>query len=186
MPLPGEGASANTWKWRIQYLRLPTRRSFRLLEVKNKVLSIECSLENSEIGWHPEYTALPYTWDHLVKDQDPGMSLRRYWSLPTSTMLFLSCNAQTTQIIFVLTPYPLILFKSSQGSLWRSPIVRSTASGMFWIFCRSAWSVTVGDTYLHSIMHGKATDLPDTQRGVSQLVWALQLKKSIVEVGSDQ
>ena len=55
-----------------RYVRLPTQRSFRLLKITNKATPVELSLQIFEIGSHPKYTALSYTWGHPVSEDYPG------------------------------------------------------------------------------------------------------------------
>ncbi|KAF7509578.1 hypothetical protein GJ744_007616 [Endocarpon pusillum] len=54
-----------------RYVRLPTPRSFRLLKITNKATPVELSLQTFEIGSHPKYTALSYTWGHPVFEDYP-------------------------------------------------------------------------------------------------------------------
>jgi Heterokaryon incompatibility protein (HET) len=49
-----------------RYVKLPTQHSFRLLEITNRGPPITFSLLNFEIGSHPDYTALSYTWGDPV------------------------------------------------------------------------------------------------------------------------
>jgi len=51
-----------------RYVRLPTQNSFRLLEITNRESPIQFSVWNFEIGSHPAYTALSYTWENPVNE----------------------------------------------------------------------------------------------------------------------
>lgn len=57
---------------RCRYIRLREQRSFRLLKIINTARPIECSVRIFEIGSHPEYAALSYTWGNPVDDGDLG------------------------------------------------------------------------------------------------------------------
>ncbi len=117
-----------------QHVRLPTQRSFRLLEFKNKVLSVKWSLENLEIGPRPKYTALPYTgvisWTINIQERQKKRfiylhqvegSLRRYWSLPNSTMRSSSCNAQTTLVILWIDAISVDITQKRSGKSMKKP-----------------------------------------------------------------